>query len=258
MKSDYVFTQMKHRLITNIAKEFKLNEIESKITEIERFILIETKNNKTKNILKRTFGIHSFSFVEEFSDINDAKKICKEMASKWKKTSFAIRTKRTDKKYEYTSRQINEILGKQLTEMGFKVDLKNPEKEIFVHIGDKKLIYSEKIDGPGGMPLKKAKIFSFLEDEKDLLATWLLMKRGAMPYFDENSNKDLLKYIDKWSVGKEIGMSLKEDNRVVVSSETDIEKIKKLKKENEKFYIFSLVGLSKSEINKKIDFIKSF
>lgn len=264
LKSPFVFDQMKRRLTSNIRSEIKKRKINANAYEKHDKILIETKNlKKIEEILFHTFGISSFSHAKKVDlKIGDIEREVKNIAEKWNKNStFAIRTKRNNKSFRYTSREINVKLGRIITKMGFKVDLDNPDKEIFVKISNRVYIYSKKIKGPGGLPLKQSYLLCDLRKKEAVLATWLIMKRGLFPFFTKGSKKDLLQIIRKWAVGKELKLLDKKKKKymkAIISSEADINKIKKLKEKNKmmknrerKLILTPLVGLNKEYIKNK-------
>jgi thiamine biosynthesis protein ThiI len=64
---------------------------------------------------------------------------------------------------------------------GIKVDVHNPDKEIFVEIRDSTAyVFSDYLPGPGGLPMgSQGRVLVVLEEEKDAVAAWLIMKRGC-------------------------------------------------------------------------------
>ena len=258
LKSPFVFDQMKRRLAYNIRNGLAIQNIKSSVYEDHTKIFIETKNlKKTEKILCHTFGVSSFSVVNKIdSSINKMKAVTKKIAAKWKAgTKFAVRTKRIDKTFRYTSEEVNKKIGRVISKMGFAVDLTNPDKEIFIDISKKTYIYSEKISGPGGLPLKQARLECALRKKEDIIAAWFIMKRGLLPYFSKKSKKDLLRIIEKWAVGKELRLPDKKKKKymkAIISSETDINKIKALKDKTKKVILTPLVGLNKEYIKNKI------
>ncbi len=97
--------------------------------------------------------------------------------------SFAIQTRRANKNFQYSSMDLNRLLGSHLQQIfpGLRVDLNNPSFTLFVEIGyDKAYLYSEHISGPGGLPLGiSGKGLLLLSGGIDSpVAGWLSMKRG--------------------------------------------------------------------------------
>ena len=96
-----------------------------------------------------------------------------------------------------------------------KVDLKNPDIEIFVEVrNDDCYIYTEKISGPGGLPIGTAgTILCLLSGGIDsAVAAWMMMKRGCKIVFfhakmSDNENmavRKIVKKLQEWHIGYEI------------------------------------------------------
>jgi len=115
--------------------------------------------------------------------LEDFKNKTKEIAKTQQFNSFKIKTQRTNKQFQYTSPQINEIIGKEIKEtLNKKVDLENPELTIFIEIdNDSSIIYLQKIKGAGGLPTGvSGKIICSLSGGIDSpVAGYTLMKRGC-------------------------------------------------------------------------------
>jgi adenylyl- and sulfurtransferase ThiI len=103
------------------------------------------------------------------------------------------------------SQEIKEKIGQQIREMGFTVDLTNPENVLSIEIRDKCYVYEKTIQGPGGMPLGTAGfVASQLRSREDLIAAWLFMKRGAEIIVIGKPDKKLLATLKKWAIGRKI------------------------------------------------------
>jgi thiamine biosynthesis protein ThiI len=96
--------------------------------------------------------------------------------------TFKISTKRIDKNFPYKSIEINKIIGEEIVKKyNLKVDVKNPEKELFIEIHkDYTFFYNKKISGSGGFPLgsegKGLLLFSGGFDSS--VASYMIGKRG--------------------------------------------------------------------------------
>jgi thiamine biosynthesis protein ThiI len=97
--------------------------------------------------------------------------------------TFAIAAKRATKDFPLTSNQINVQLGAAVqTATGAGVNLGAPEATVAVEvIGRRSIIYVDRIDGPGGLPVgSSGKVVSLLSGGIDSpVATLRLLKRGA-------------------------------------------------------------------------------
>lgn len=134
------------------------------------------------------FGVVSVSVAYVFEV--DMDRIC-ELALKHaekcmgenKLKTFKIETKRANKKFPIKSPEISRIVGgyvlKNIEELS--VDVHNPDLTINVEVRDKAYLYSEKIQGFGGMPYgTSGKGMLLLSGGIDSpVAGWLMAKRGV-------------------------------------------------------------------------------
>jgi thiamine biosynthesis protein ThiI len=101
--------------------------------------------------------------------------------------SFAIRTKRADKRYPLPSPEVSRLVGRAVQDhLGARVDLTHPELEIYVDILDREAFFSlEKIDAPGGLPLgSSGTVLALLSGGIDSpVAAYRMMGRGCRMEF---------------------------------------------------------------------------
>jgi thiamine biosynthesis protein ThiI len=193
IKSPRVRRRFEKKLIYNIHAS-----LEGKIiNDGGRFLLYPSKNNKDpefvpNNIekLKKIFGLVSFSpAVETVTTKENIKAKIHEYVEKLLKEgifspdqSFAIRARRVGD-HDFTSQEIAAFAGSAFFDKTeSKVDLSNPDFELFLEIRENKtFIYHEKIQGPGGMPIgTQGKVISLISGGTDSpVATYLMMKRGC-------------------------------------------------------------------------------
>ena len=138
-------------------------------------------------VLSRTFGIVSFSISKEtISDMESIFKLAIDIAEPFFKegTSFAVRARRNGQ-HPYTSMELGKETGSAIflafEHLNPKVNLTNPELEVFVEVRQNRaFVYTEKILGPGGMPLgTQGRVLGIVEKPKDIAACWPIMKRGC-------------------------------------------------------------------------------
>ncbi|MCK4525044.1 MAG: tRNA 4-thiouridine(8) synthase ThiI, partial [Candidatus Andersenbacteria bacterium] len=192
------------RVLMNNIREF-IRDIEyDNIYKEGGKIIIEMNNNtdleKIKEILKNIPGISNFYFaVSTNKDLDKINKKTFELLNsleqiKTKKT-FKIEARRSDKKFEFKSPEINAKVGEYVFEnTKLKVDVHNPDIEIVVDIGHKQcFIYFEKIKGVGGLPVSTAgKLVSLLSGGIDSpVASYMMMKRGAKIIFVHFKNRTI-------------------------------------------------------------------
>lgn len=167
-------------------------------------LLFPVKKNeirRLKNILPWIPGITDFTFcdIAELS-IEDMKKVVVKTANKFNVKNFCIRTRRGNKSFKKTSIEINEILGEDVRKKTkFKVNLQNPELIIYVEIGDKAYIYTEKYKGMGGLPISSSgTLISFISGGIDsAVASFLMQKRGCsivyLHFYNFTLQKEMVK-----------------------------------------------------------------
>ncbi len=257
LKSDHVRRRFEKRLINNIKSGLRENKIEFKIEkEWGRIFISSEKIQKTSKILKRIFGIVSFSPCRVTdAEIGKISRLSVDIAKKTlkQKDTFAVKTRRIGK-HSFTSNDINEKIGSAIQKKTrARVNLSKPKKTIFIEIRDKKAyIYTQKISGPGGFPLGTQKrVLGLIENKDGFLASWFVMKRGCciIPVFSGNiKNKNMLK---KWFIGvpfryyilkskdkyKELNRIIEKENAMGLVTADSIKEIKKFKTVKQKIRV---------------------
>jgi len=193
------------QLVDNIREKVRIaklkGEVQKKYGRLDIIIPnIEEKEEWVK-LLASTFGIANFSFaVLVDQDLEIIKKQCLEEISKQDFESFRITTQRSNKNFPITSMEVSKEVGAYVFEKlnkprkdetsshprGIEVDLFNPDTTCFINIVDNfALIYSEKIPGPGGLPVGiNGKAVVLLSGGIDSpVAAWYAMKRGLRVSF---------------------------------------------------------------------------
>lgn len=175
------------------------NDLSNKIdNDVEydhgRMIIFGQTNDKVKDALNKTFGIHEYEIGYKL-ETNNIDTISLELVKLVKErdfNTFKVSTKRSDKSYEMNSMEISKHLGGVILRniSGKKVDVSTPELLINVEIRkDYSLIYFDKEKGLGGYPLGTlGKGMLMLSGGIDSpVAGYLAMKRGVRlecVYFD--------------------------------------------------------------------------
>lgn len=145
---------------------------------------------KISEILTTIFGISNFSFALKFKkDLNLIEKeiITLVTRSDNKFKTFKLNVTRNDKKFPLDSRAILEQLAsKILKNTDYKVDVHNPDLNIFIQVKDKAIYYFDhKIEGAKGLPVgSSGRVLLLLSGGIDSsVAAYKLMKRGAEVIF---------------------------------------------------------------------------
>lgn len=185
------------KLLENIKKALLSIDYEKIERQWGRIVIVVSEKSdfeKTKRSLSCVFGIANFYEAIEvdsnFEKLNN--KVLEYFEKDYKNNnykSFKIESGRVDKKYDLDSPEINKRMGSSIFEKykDLKVDLNNPEYVLYIDIleDNKALIYSEKINGPGGLPVGTAgKVMSLVSSGFDSpVASYQIMKRGARVVF---------------------------------------------------------------------------
>ncbi|MCS7176056.1 MAG: tRNA 4-thiouridine(8) synthase ThiI [Candidatus Kapabacteria bacterium] len=97
--------------------------------------------------------------------------------------SFAVRCKRTEKRFPLSSAEIERQLGAHIAErVGARVDLQTPEKTLWVRLlPDGCYVYTERLPGMGGLPVGvSGHVLALLSGGIDSpVAAWRMMLRGC-------------------------------------------------------------------------------
>ena len=167
-----------------------LNKLDGINIEVEKTLsrmYIKYNSNEEKIIIEKLikiFGIHSIVTCDRV-DSNEEKiknKVLEILKEKQFKT-FKISTKRSDKKFKYTSMEFNNVVGSHvLKNINCKVDVHNPDVEIHIEIRKEgTFIYNKEYKGIGGYPVGiQGKGMLMLSGGIDSpVAGYLALKRGV-------------------------------------------------------------------------------
>jgi thiamine biosynthesis protein ThiI len=281
LKSPKVKKRFQNKLKKNIEDAFLQKKTQCLTSMDWGRIYIHTDNNViAENILRRTFGITSFSRVIETS--SDLDTVCKTAADYSKKiisknSAFAVKARRTGS-HKFTSQDVAVEVGSAILaankKKNIKVNLSKPDIKIFVEVRhNRAFIFSEKILGPGGFPLgTQGKVLAVISDKKSVYSAWLMMKRGCRTKL-VCLGEDALFYADKlkaWQLNlkpiffkaedglKEVlGVAKKVRADALVLGYTLEEYENKPKIESDIPVFYPLIGLSEEEVDKKITLLFS-
>ncbi|MFH1784811.1 MAG: tRNA uracil 4-sulfurtransferase ThiI [Candidatus Micrarchaeota archaeon] len=165
--------------------------------------LLSCKNFDQKQIQKeilKVFGVDSVSFPHSIEpEVDKIREFILSNSADLIGHKIKVETKRADKSFPLMSQELNAVIGKALCENGCSVDLKNPEKTIFIDIlPGQALVCFEKIKGFGGIPVgSSGKVLSLLSGGIDSpVSSLLMMKRGCFVDFlhihNYPTNKDAI------------------------------------------------------------------
>lgn len=225
--------RFEHALVNNTKNALNSKNIFIKIKkEWGRIYIYTTQIRESINVLKKIFGITSVSpAVQTESDFNSISKIALVITKEKldKKTRFAIRSTRTGE-HDFSSQDVAIYVGNEIVKATkANVNLTNPDFVLFIEIrNDKAFLFSEKIQGVGGMPLgTQGNVIAIIDSTKSILASWYLMRRGCKTIFintKESFKETLSAFLDNWFVKPDI-LSVKSGSNL-------FENIKKIALEN--------------------------
>ncbi|WP_317135811.1 tRNA uracil 4-sulfurtransferase ThiI [Methanochimaera problematica] len=191
LKSDSVQRHYIKIISKNIRNALLAQNLEHEL-EIHRGRILINGNNPEyiAETVSKVFGIVSVSIaIRTESSREEIENTAAEIASLKLKPgmSFAVRARRSNVK-GFTSQELGASTGDRIYDKvkDLKVDLKNPDYEIFVEARrEGGLIYDSKIEGPGGLPLgTQGAVLSLMSAGIDSpVASWLAMKRGCTASF---------------------------------------------------------------------------
>lgn len=177
-----------NKLVENIK-----NVIKGKVERQRGRIIVRTSKKYVKN-LSRIPGIAYYSVADQTPlSMEKIKKSVVSAAKKSPAKTFRITSSRANKSFKHTSMELNMLLGGAVIKATRKkVDLHNPELEIFVEVAEKAYIYSEKVQGVGGLPVGTAgKLVCLLSGGIDSpVAAYKMMSRGCRIIFVHFHNYD--------------------------------------------------------------------
>ena len=188
-------------------------------------IFIRTSDERAANTAADVFGVVSASFANAVdANLEDISRKCADIGSEFihEGDSFAIRARRTGN-HAFSSQDVGMKCGDAVWERLVldgktpKVDLKTPDKEIFVEVRQKEAyVFTENSRGVGGLPLgTQGRMVALVSGGIDSpVAAWLMMKRGVEiisvycsnePYADDSTRQralDSIKVLQQWAPGR--------------------------------------------------------
>lgn len=186
LKGSRARSMMISRLKFNLNDGFRRRGIVPRITTEKGRIYISGYSDPEPvlDVLSRTMGVKSFSPVIQFH-FNEAEEIAGKavelFSEKVQGKTFAVRSRRAGGQ-NFTTRDLNLLVGDALFDFSSGVNLDNPEVEVDIEVRNKvAYFYSESFDGPGGLPLgSESPLVALVSGGIDSpVAAWMLMKRGS-------------------------------------------------------------------------------
>tara|TARA_Y100000996_G_scaffold411853_1_gene396765 strand:+ start:59 stop:1228 length:1170 start_codon:yes stop_codon:yes gene_type:complete len=173
--------------------------------------------DKYNNCLKNVMGI-KHAFIMSIADLNNDAigEAVQILIQDLEFESFRISTKRQDKNFNFSSQEVNQIIGSKVVQsLSKKVNLDNPDLNIIIEIvNGKAYLGYRKIIGYGGLPVGTGeKALSLISSGIDSpVASFLLAKRGVDVHYihfnsmpstsmqSVNNVKEILMQLSKYQI----------------------------------------------------------
>jgi thiamine biosynthesis protein ThiI len=187
LKSESVKHHFIGMLVRNIGKALTASSLSYHYeTPRGRILIYGDQPERIAEVVSRIFGIVDVSICTRTSGrLEDICPVAISLASAnlVRGMSFAVRAKR-QQKTGLNSQELGTVIGSAIYDHipGLRVDLNNPDYELFVEIRDfGGLVYDSRIPAPGGLPWgTQGRVLSLLSSGIDSpIASWLMMKRGC-------------------------------------------------------------------------------
>lgn len=261
LKSTPVRKRFENQLRDNILSMLSKDHVESIISSGEARFYIESDDlDKAADSVRRVFGVASLSKAVMVG--SDLEEICNAAAEYShgrisKGQSFAVRARR-EGTHTYTSMDLGREAGSAifLANEGLKVNLQDPDVTFYIEVrNNHAYIFNEYIQGPGGLPLgSQGKVAAEIDNDRGILAAWLMMKRGCRTFVYGSAGTDILerydpnlRVADRSLMGTMMGIvkgtSLNELDQVDVSGSLPV--------------YFPTIGMSDSEVLAMLDGIRN-
>jgi thiamine biosynthesis protein ThiI len=187
LKSESVKHHFIGMLLRNMGKALTASSLSYHYeTPRGRILIYGDEPERIAEVVSRIFGIVDVSIcTRTASGLEDICTVAISLASAnlVRGMSFAVRAKR-QQKTGLNSQELGTVIGSAVYDHipGLRVDLNNPDYELFVEIRDfGGLVYDSRIPAPGGLPWgTQGRVLSLLSSGIDSpIASWLMMKRGC-------------------------------------------------------------------------------
>ncbi|MBI0582907.1 MAG: hypothetical protein ISF22_01630 [Methanomassiliicoccus sp.] len=273
LKSSGVRRYFESILIDNMLTALSAQGLEALVTSEQGRIYITTdRMDDSIPVLRRVFGVASLS-PALISD--SAMEEMQRAAAEYSRTvlgegrSFAVKARR-EGNHPYKSMDVGREVGSAIflanEDKGVRVDLTRPDVTFYVEVRDRKAyIFSEYLSGPGGLPMgSQGKVVAVVENDRDALAAWMMMKRGCRVIVSASSEDGPAASLGAWDprlkvvVGREVRRVLRDSKALATVhgyGVEDIDIIRALPSDVPAF--FPLIGMTGAEVQERSAFIRS-
>ncbi len=187
IKSRNTRARFQARLAENLRQALAAENLAGKVERQWSRFLADTSDPAAAAVLARVFGVSSVSVAERrawISHEETVRQAAAYFAPKVEGRRFAVRARCTGNHHHGrpSSSAIERDLGSALLPGSAGVDLDHPEATAFVELHpDAVYLFSERIAGPGGLPLGvEGRALSLISGGFDsAVASWSMLKRGV-------------------------------------------------------------------------------
>jgi thiamine biosynthesis protein ThiI len=217
LKDPWTRKSWERSLASNIVFNLKEAGIDYALSLERGRIFVSTSDSRATGVIADVFGVVSASPVWTVEpDLGAIGKVASDIAADRSPKSFAIRSRRGGG--DISSTEIAVEVGRAVQERTeAKVDLTDPELEIFVEARVKKVfVFTDVVRGVGGLPLgTQPRMLALISGGIDSpVAAWMMMRRGcpvSLLYFDPRPYVDALpqakksaEVLRRWTSGRKI------------------------------------------------------
>lgn len=192
LKSPPVRREFERTLRQNLLEQFRRAGVPCRVRSDRGHLYLEVDDpSAAARVARRVFGVTSVSAAREIDTDRAAIRagvVALADGRVARGRRFAVRARRTGK-HDFTSQELAAELGGAVFErwpdLELKVDLETPELELFVEVrGPRTYLYTDRLNGPGGLPLGVAgRVVALVDGARGALGAFLMMKRGCRTAF---------------------------------------------------------------------------
>ena len=189
LKSAPVRRRFENQLKDNILSMLMEDGVEALVTKNgARYYIEATDPDAAVASVRRVFGVGSISVAEECAS-SRMEDICAKAAEYSRSRisegqSFAVKARREGSQ-GYTSMDVGREAGSAIfianEDRGVRVDLTDPDVVFYVEVRENRaFVFGEYIRCHAGLPVgSQGKVVARVDDERGMVAAWLMMKRGC-------------------------------------------------------------------------------
>lgn len=214
-KSNRTRRRFQRTLVSNLQDAFRSTHVDGRFEDRWSRIFVDLAQPEGVRVLRRVFGVHSFSRVDQVvpADLQTIIDVGHELYRDLVRgRTYAVAARRTGR-HSFSSQDIRVGLGAALNPYA-EVDLDDPEVTVSVEVREgEAFFFHERTAGPGGLPVgTQGKAVCLISGGFDsAVAAWLMLKRGvaleyvfcnlAGPAFERSVVQITKVLADHWSYG---------------------------------------------------------